>query len=374
VSEERRHRVLVPVAILPPPQSPYAARPTGTGYGAPGQALPPWQTRPPQPYATYPPPPPRPGQPPPWQYGGWPPPPPPKKSGVGRTLLGLVGLVATLLFVLVLLGAAFGTGQDQSAGGIDHAPAPPGQPAGSAANPASAEDVLVRNPLYAQGGLANGDCPAEDLGTASKDDQTRFYKRLMGCLNAEWQPPIEAAGFPYAEPGLVVFDSPVSTPCGSATPQDGQTLAFYCPGDSVMYADVAQMRTFFGTVEVAYAIVIGHEFGHHVQFEVGILDAFDDAVYEDYAQRLILSRRVELQASCMGGLFLGAIAASFPIDATRLDQLQRVAASLGDAPNAPENKRDHGSGESNHDWIMLAFANNDIATCNTFIAPPSAVD
>jgi predicted metalloprotease len=141
-----------------------------------------------------------------------------------------------------------------------------------------------------------------------------------------------------------------------------------------MYADVPQMRAYFGSVDIAYAIVIGHEFGHHVQFESGVLDAYDNAVYDDYAQRLILSRRVELQASCMGGLFLGAIAGSFPVDAGRLDQLERVAGSFGDAPNAPENKRDHGTGASNHAWIMRAFSNNDIAICNTFSAPASAVD
>jgi predicted metalloprotease len=375
VSEERLHRPLRPAPILPPPQSPYAQRPAAAG-STPGQPLPPWQARPYQPYVTYPsPPPPGPGQPPAWQYGGWPPPPPPKKkSNVGRILLGLIGLGATLLFALVLLGAAVGSGQNGAGGGFDHAPAPPDRQGGSNGSSGGANAALVANPHYAQGGLANGDCPAEDLGTASKDDQTRFYKHLMGCLNAEWRPPIEAAGFAYVEPGLVVFDSPVSTPCGSAKPQDGRTLAFYCPGDSIMYADVPQMRRYFGTVDVAYAILIGHEFGHHVQYESGILDAYDQAVYDDYSQRLILSRRTELQASCMGGLFLGAVAPTFPVDAQRLDQLEQVASSFGDPPNAPANKRDHGTGESNHDWIMRGFGDNDIAVCNTFTAPASSVD
>ena len=74
---------------------------------------------------------------------------------------------------------------------------------------------------------------------------------------------------PYKKPGLVVFDSPVDTPCGNASPEDGRTLAFYCPGDEVMYADVPQMRKFFDNIDVAYAIVIGHEFGHHVQARGG---------------------------------------------------------------------------------------------------------
>jgi predicted metalloprotease len=288
---------------------------------------------------------------------------------LARLLLGLVLAGAVLLFGLVLLGAAFGEQATGRPGSIDHSPAQPspGGPQGDA------DDALRNNPLYAQGGLANGDCPAEDLGDATLEEQERFYDALMGCLDQEWGLPVKAAGFGYRTPGLVVFNAPVTTPCGSASPEDGRTLAFYCPGDAVLYADVPQMRRFFGNVDVAYAILIGHEFGHHVQREVGVLAGFDEAVYADYDQRLILSRRVELQASCMGGLFLGAVAESFPVDATRLQQLEQVAGSFGDEDGAPENQRDHGSGASNRSWIMRAFADNDIAVCNTFSAPADSV-
>jgi predicted metalloprotease len=291
-------------------------------------------------------------------------------------MLAVVGVAAALFFLLVLLGAAFGAAGTGSGTGtaqqIDHTPAKPEDP--SAPGNPSGGDLLRDNPLYQQGGLANGNCPAEDLGDADREDQTRFYKALMGCLGGEWEPPIEAAGFTYVQPGLVVFDTPVSTPCGSASPEEGRTLAFYCPSDSVMYADVPQMRKFFDSIDVAYAILIGHEFGHHVQFETGMLDAYDDVVYDDYSERLILSRRIELQASCMGGLFLGAIAESFPVDDVRFAQLERVAGSFGDPPTASDNKRDHGTGISNHDWIMSGFAQNDIASCNTFTAPAAAVE
>lgn len=285
-------------------------------------------------------------------------------------LLGLVLVGAILLFGLVVLGAAFGGSATQRPGGLDHAPAPPSPGGGSNGD----ADALTANALYAQGGLANGDCPAEDLGDASRDDQQRFYDALMGCLDQEWGPPVKAAGFGYRTPGLVVFDAPVDTPCGRASPEDGRTLAFYCPGDAVMYADVPQMRRFFGDIDVAYAILIGHEFGHHVQQEVGVLAGYEEAVYEDYDSRLILSRRLELQASCMGGLFLGAVAETFPVDATREQQLEQVAGSFGDQPDAPANQRDHGSGASNRAWIMRAFGDNDIAGCNTFTASATSVD
>ncbi len=166
----------------------------------------------------------------------------------------------------------------------------------------------------------------------------------------------------------------MDTPCGSASPEDGRTLAFYCPGDSVMYADVPQMRRFFDNIDVAYAIVIGHEFGHHVQEEVGVLQAYDDLTYDNFDNRLELNRRVELQASCLGGLFLGAIADSFPMDDARLRRLQQVAGSFGDEPGGPGEKRDHGSGASNRQWIFAGYGDNDTRICNTFTAPAREVD
>ncbi len=389
MSEQPRQRPLQPAPVLPPPQIPGSqprafengGQPTGVPFNPPLGGQPAYL---PHPYEQY-----HPGyyQPPQlpapswpqqqsqWGYGGWSPAPPPRRSnGVARLFVGLLGGVAALFFALVIVSAALGGAASSRAEGIDHSPAQPSDPDAQPVDPTDIQAVLTANPLYTQGGLANGRCPAEDLGEASKDEQTRFYLALMDCLDAEWGAPIESAGFAYTEPGLVVFDTSVTTPCGSANPQDGRTLAFYCPGDEVLYADAPQVRKFFGSIDVAYAILIGHEFGHHVQKETALLEAFDAAIYDDYDQRLVLNRRLELQASCMGGLFLGAIAESFPIDDQRLSQLDRAAGAFGDEPGAPDNQRDHGSGESNRDWILRAFSTNDLGQCNTFVAPDDDVD
>ncbi|HEY7042140.1 MAG TPA: neutral zinc metallopeptidase [Nocardioidaceae bacterium] len=285
--------------------------------------------------------------------------------------------MAAGFFVLVLIGAALqdgGTRARVDASAVDHRPARAENPGSAPVDPSDANAVVRRNTLYTEGGLANGNCPAKDLGDAGRQEQTAFYRALMECLNDEWRPLVENAGYSYEEPGLVVFDSPVDTPCGNASPESGRTLAFYCPGDSVMYADVPQMRRFFGDDDVAYAIVIGHEFGHHVQQETGILSAYDDLAHADFESRLELNRRVELQASCMGGLFLGAIAESFPMSDQRLSRLEQVAGSFGDEPGGGDDKRDHGSGASNRAWIFRGFDANDAETCNTFVVPAGQVE
>lgn len=312
-----------------------------------------------------------------WGYGGWVPPPPRRRrSGAAGLMLSIVGVSAVVFFVLILLSAVTGSptgGRSDVA--VDHSPVRAANPNTEPVGASDATAVLERNTLYQQGGLVNGVCPAQDLGAAGTEEQTRFYEALMTCLNEEWRPVIESAGYDYAEPGLVVFDAAITTPCGNYSPESGRTLALYCPNDQVLYADVPQMRKFFGANDVAYAVVIGHEFGHHVQEEIGLLTAFDDVVYGDFENRLELNRRVELQASCMGGLFLGAIAENYPIDETKLRLLDRVSGSFGDEPaGGNDDDRDHGSGVSNREWIMKGFAGNDLSRCNTFAAPSDEVD
>lgn len=369
------------------PQQPYAGPPPhayapqgqpqvgqrqgyGQAYGQPVSSPPGFQQyRPPYPpqqrYGAY--------QHPQWGYG-WPPPPPRRHRGA-KVTLALVGVSAVVVFVLILANAITGTvaGTTDSVA-VDHSPARASNPNTNPVDASDARAVLDENTFYDQGGLPNGNCPARDLGDAGTVAQTAFYEALMSCLNEEWRPAVESAGYDYTEPGLVVFDAEINTPCGDASPQDGRTLAFYCPSDEVMYADVSQMRKYFGDTDVAYAIVIGHEFGHHVQNEVGALDAFETVSYDDFDNRLELNRRVELQASCLGGLFLGAIAESYSMDETKLQQLSRVAGSFGDEPGGDDGDRDHGSGASNREWINTGYSDNDLAGCNTFTAPSDQVD
>ena len=291
-------------------------------------------------------------------------------------LLGLVCLASVAVLAFVLLAAFAGGQQDEPfvRGSASDEPAEPTNPDARPVDPSRFRAVLQANTLYQQGGLQDRGCVAAKLDNAETEAQQRYYERLMDCLDRAWEPLIRSAGYAYATPTLLVFEDPISTPCGTAAPRDGRTLAFYCPTDSVLYADAPQMRRFFNDVEMAYAVVIGHEFGHHVQQETGILAASDDAVYARFGDRFELSRRVELQASCMSGLFLGAVAATYPITEGDFVELRQVSLAFGDEPSAPDNRRDHGSGRSNQEWILSAFDDNDVAHCNTFTAAADEVD
>ena len=87
------------------------------------------------------------------------------------------------------------------------------------------------------------------------------------------------AGQPlYEVPRLVMFSGATQSACGGAQSAMGP---FYCPIDKKVYLDTAffgeMQRRFGGGGDFAYAYVIAHEVGHHVENLLGILPKVQQA-------------------------------------------------------------------------------------------------
>jgi predicted metalloprotease len=302
------------------------------------------------------------------QFGGYPQPPRRRGNPLRILIFGLVGLVTLGVGVAVLL-ASIGGGDDPSrptAGGPSVVPTARGD-----VEPGTAEDVLVNNPVFSVGALDELDCKAEDLGNGQLAEQKKYYEKLFGCLNEAWRPALDKIGVKDPDPGLVVFDKPVGSPCGRFTPRSGRTLAVYCSLNHVMYTDVLQMAKAFGpTQDLAFLMVIGHEYGHHIQNVSGLWSGRAAYLQEHpgEAQQLDSSRRFELQASCFAGVFSRAIEKSYPLTG-RLDEFEKQAkSSFGDSPSTPEDERTHGLATSQGFWIMNGFNVKETKACNTYAA------
>ena len=109
----------------------------------------------------------------------------------------------------------------------------------------------------------------------------------------------------YRCPKLVMFTGAVQSGCGNATSQVGP---FYCSADETVYIDLdffKQMERNIGAGgDFAYAYVIAHEVGHHVQHLLGTLDQAHDAMArmsERESNRM--SVRLELQADYYAGVW-----------------------------------------------------------------------
>jgi len=179
--------------------------------------------------------------------------------------------------------------------------------------------------------------------------------------------------------GIVLFSGSTSSGCGMATTDVGP---FYCPADQTIYVDTAfydQIRQQFGDDlgSLAQLYIIGHEWGHHIQNLVGIMDGKDlqrTGATSD-------SVRLELQADCFAGAWIGDQATTLdengvpylepPTDAEIQDALG-AAATVGDDTiqeavqgSAHPESFTHGTSEQRQRWFMTGYQGSP-GSCDTF--------
>lgn len=109
----------------------------------------------------------------------------------------------------------------------------------------------------------------------------------------------------YECPQMVIFSGSVNSGCGQATSQVGP---FYCSADQTVYIDLDffkdMQKSIGASGDFAYAYVIAHEVGHHVQYLLGTLsDAHQamESMSEPDANQM--SVRLELQADFYAGVW-----------------------------------------------------------------------
>jgi predicted metalloprotease len=122
-----------------------------------------------------------------------------------------------------------------------------------------------------------------------------------------------------------------------------------------------------------FARVIAHEYGHHVQQEAGILTYGHQIMNtQDVAASAAASRRIELQAQCLAGAFLGAERATLPMTDEQYRAMISDVYSRGDDDKPPDG-RDHGSARHYAGWVIIGFTKRVLSACNTWTAAPSEV-
>ena len=122
--------------------------------------------------------------------------------------------------------------------------------------------------------------PAPQSSAPDPNDPMRnFLSRVVGGTEAVWTEVLPAqTGVRYQPATLVIYDGATRSGCGGARSAMGP---FYCPLDKKVYLDTSFFRDmkakYGGGGDFAYAYVVAHEIGHHVQDLLGILDKVDDA-------------------------------------------------------------------------------------------------
>jgi uncharacterized protein len=222
-------------------------------------------------------------------------------------------------------------------------------------------------------GFQTGGAAAPGGTLQPQSDTDQFVAYVVSDIQAFWGDTFAAANRDYPETKLVLFDRSTSSPCGQASAATGP---FYCPLDQKVYLDlgffdelVARYGAEGGDFAIAY--VIGHEFGHHVQDALGILQAAQDLGRQDPARANDLSVRQELQADCFAGVWTHS--AVDDLEPGDIDEALSAAAAVGDdrIQRATSGRIDpeswtHGSAEQRTTWFQRGYTGGNVATCDTF--------
>jgi len=203
-----------------------------------------------------------------------------------------------------------------------------------------------------------------------------FSARVLGSTEEVWSEIMPAqADMAYTPPVLVLFSGVTRSPCGGAS---GATGPFYCPADRKAYLDTE----FFATLaqqlgargDFAAAYVIAHEVAHHIQNELGILNAVhSERQASSEARANALTVRLELQADCLSGVWASAVGEL--LEPGDIDEALNAARRIGDdhlqrqAGRVPQpHTFTHGTSEQRSRWFARGYENGQMGACDTFDA------
>ncbi|GAA1527446.1 neutral zinc metallopeptidase [Nocardioides humi] len=244
---------------------------------------------------------------------------------------------------------------------------------GTSAPPATAGDarVLKHASIYHAKKIKGHGCAIPTIPLDTTANVTAYYQALAPCLKRDWKKVVKSAKKRFHAPKLVVWTGvSKKSKCGAYT-----GLSFYCSakrGTVFMYADeITQLWAAWPgnpvaqrNIRLAALHTLAHEYGHHIQHLSGVLGAWHrSSIRAGAAKRATLERRLELQASCLGNLFLQAEAASVGLTPAE-------AADFGWSTIAVAN---HGSTTSQQYWITRGRTHARVKACNTWKAPAALV-
>jgi predicted metalloprotease len=209
------------------------------------------------------------------------------------------------------------------------------------------------------------------------DPTRKFLAHVMGATEAVWGTVLpQQAGVQYTPATLVIYDGATRSGCGGAQAAMGP---FYCPIDKKVYLDTSFFRDmqtkYGGGGDFAYAYVVAHEVGHHVQDLLGILDKADVAKARgSQTQANAISVRVELQADCLAGVWAANANQKWQIlQQGDVEKALATAQAIGDdrlqsatRGYAVPDSFTHGSSAQRAKWLTAGLKSGQISSCDTF--------
>jgi predicted metalloprotease len=205
------------------------------------------------------------------------------------------------------------------------------------------------------------------------DANTRTDCALVGYVNsiqAFWSDVFAEQGIQYAPAQVVLYSEATDAACGYA---QGAMGPFYCTLDQQVYLDLAffdtlQQRFGAGGGPFAMAYVVSHEYSHHIQNLLGILETGGTGPQS-------MTVYTELQADCLAGVWIAhAVDTGYLSQLTEqeLTQALDAAAAVGDDRIQAQTQGyvmpetwTHGSSEQRYTALLEGIQSGDPNTCES---------
>ena len=212
--------------------------------------------------------------------------------------------------------------------------------------------------------------------TEEEQALARFSMQILAGTEDVWSEIFKQHGAQYKNPTMVLYTDGTSTACGQGSAAMGP---FYCSGDQKLYIDLSFFTTMKKQLgadgDFAYAYVIAHEVGHHVEYLLGILDKAHQAMNQtDKVNANKLSVRLELLADFYAGVWAHHDNEMYSsIEEGDLEEAIDCAKKIGDnylqekarGYSQPESFT-HGTSAQRMKWLKLGFTTGDMSRGRTF--------
>ena len=212
--------------------------------------------------------------------------------------------------------------------------------------------------------------------TKEEEELAKFSRQILASTEDVWTKVFQKMGREYQPPKMVLYTGAVQTACGQGNAQVGP---FYCSGDQCLYIDLSFFTTMKKSLgadgDFAYAYVIAHEVGHHVEYLTGTLQKVHEQMAKlSQAEANKLSVRLELLADFYAGVWGHYENAMFgSLEDGDLEEAIRCAQVIGDnylqekaqGYSQPESFT-HGTSKQRMKWLKLGLDTGDMSRGNTF--------
>ena len=213
--------------------------------------------------------------------------------------------------------------------------------------------------------------------TEEEQQLAQFARIIEASTEDVWSQIFRENGLgEYQPPTLVLYTGSTSTACGQGSKAMGP---FYCSGDQNLYIDLSFFQTMQQQLgasgDLAYAYVIAHEVGHHIEYLTGTLQqAHQRMQVTSQSNANKYSVRLELMADFYAGVWAHYESRMFgSINDKDLMEAIKCAQVIGDdylqkraqGYAVPESFT-HGTSEQRMKWFKLGFQTGDVRRATTF--------